>query len=238
MPCWQRLLADQAVYKLDAAHGRAKHQDPRCCLTSSMSQTLSGPCQPQHSIAVQGCPKNGITCASHHKPLPQGTSPNRARKQASRLSRPPLRPVGNTPAAKANSLRSLGRNALRAQTTSRCLAAVGVSSVRLLFQRPPGSCKVRYTGGNDKVGVNTTVVPVHRDKVGFVQLCRSMMPLIDAGMHLSRQQRSQLQVLEFACTAVRAEAFNPKTLFLVGSKGLNRASLCLAMAAQLGRKVH
>ena len=36
---------------------------------------------------------------------------------------------------------------------------------------------------------------------------------------------------------MRAEAFNPKTLFLVGSKGLSQCSLCLAMAHQLDRKV-
>ena len=42
---------------------------------------------------------------------------------------------------------------------------------------------------------------------------------------------------DFACTAIRAEAHNPKTLFLITSKGLAADSLCLAVAAALQRKV-
>ena len=108
--------------------------------------------------------------------------------------------------------------------------------MRQLFQRGHSGYTEPSSDAEDDVGVSTTTVPVHRDKVCLCCTSRSadVCTLLDNGLG---SHADMVQVLEFACTAVRAEAFNPKTLFLVGSKGLSQCSLCLAMAHQLDRKV-
>lgn len=48
---------------------------------------------------------------------------------------------------------------------------------------------------------------------------------------------SQLEVIRFAVDAVRAEAFNPRTLFLFGSYTIGKERLFLEVARQLRMKV-
>jgi DNA cross-link repair 1A protein len=48
---------------------------------------------------------------------------------------------------------------------------------------------------------------------------------------------SHVQVLQFALNAVKAEAFNPSTLFLFGSYTIGKERLFLEVARALERKV-
>ena len=49
--------------------------------------------------------------------------------------------------------------------------------------------------------------------------------------------RAQVEVIRFAVDAVRAEAFNPRTLFLFGSYTIGKERLFLEVARQLRMKV-
>lgn len=57
-------------------------------------------------------------------------------------------------------------------------------------------------------------------------------------LQLASQRCGCMQVLQFVLEAVRAEAFNPATLFLFGSYTIGKERLFLEVARILKRKVY
>ncbi|XP_020206250.1 DNA cross-link repair protein SNM1 [Cajanus cajan] len=103
-------------------------------------------------------------------------------------------------------------------------------SIIILFQ-PPNGKAVLHTGDfrfSEEMAVNP-----------LLQMCPINTLILDTTYcHPQYDFPKQEAVIQFVIDAIQAEAFNPKTLFLIGSYTIGKERLFLEVARSLRKKVH